>query len=51
MTKGYFCRCRWMDLGILLNASDGIAVIAWLWLCDGMPHCRSAAQGVRVSEF
>jgi hypothetical protein len=28
MTKGYFCQCRWMDLGILLNASDGIAVIA-----------------------
>jgi hypothetical protein len=26
-------------------------VIAWLWLCDGVPLCRSVAQGVRVFEF
>jgi hypothetical protein len=34
-----------------MNVSDGIAVIMWLWLCDGVPHCQSAAQGVRVFEF
>jgi hypothetical protein len=28
-----------------MNASDGIAVIVWLWLCDGVPHCRSALRG------
>jgi hypothetical protein len=40
-----------MDLGILRNVADGIAVIVWLWLCDGVPHCRLAAQGVRVFEL
>jgi hypothetical protein len=29
-----------------MNVSDGIAVIAWLWLCDGVPHCQLVAQGV-----
>jgi hypothetical protein len=47
----FFANANGWTWGFLLNASDRIVVITWLWLCDGMPRCQLAAQGVRLFEF